>query len=94
MRSNNRERYGVPNRIRTKTLIISLSGLSGKLLILGGGRAGIDRMVAYTSGSKLYREEPDEDDRTKYRTECWLERVCMRNVFARMKSLSRSSLGI
>ena len=26
------------------------------------------------SGSKLYREEADESLRTKYRTECWLER--------------------
>lgn len=25
------------------------------------------------SGSKLYREEPDAHERTKYRTECWLE---------------------
>jgi DNA replication regulator DPB11 len=28
------------------------------------------------SGSKLYRDEPDERERSKYRTECWLER-CM-----------------
>lgn len=26
------------------------------------------------SGSKYYSEEVDEDDRAKYRTECWLER--------------------
>jgi len=30
--------------------------------------------VLYISGSKLYREEPDELERSKYRTECWLER--------------------
>lgn len=28
------------------------------------------------SGSKLYQDEPDEHERSKYRTECWLER-CM-----------------
>ena len=26
-----------------------------------------------SSGSALYRAEPDENERTKYRTECWLE---------------------
>jgi DNA replication regulator DPB11 len=26
------------------------------------------------SGSKLYREEPDDTLKSKYRTECWLER--------------------
>ncbi|KAM6504048.1 hypothetical protein JOM56_000991 [Amanita muscaria] len=31
-------------------------------------------IVRLVSGSKLYREELDEDERTKYRTECWLER--------------------
>ncbi|THH28236.1 hypothetical protein EUX98_g5958 [Antrodiella citrinella] len=33
-------------------------------------------IVRLVSGSKLYREEPDESLRGKYRTECWLER-CM-----------------
>jgi len=34
------------------------------------------RLLTYgfPSGSKLYREEADESLRTKYRTECWLER--------------------
>ncbi|KAF8628551.1 hypothetical protein AX15_003819 [Amanita polypyramis BW_CC] len=31
-------------------------------------------VVRLVSGSKLYREEPDEPQKTKYRTECWLER--------------------
>ncbi|KAF8337796.1 hypothetical protein F5887DRAFT_1137752 [Amanita rubescens] len=31
-------------------------------------------IVRLVSGSKLYREEPDELERSKYRTECWLER--------------------
>ncbi|KAI6108901.1 hypothetical protein EDD16DRAFT_1617183, partial [Pisolithus croceorrhizus] len=30
-------------------------------------------IVRLISGSKLYRDEPDEVERTKYRTECWLE---------------------
>jgi DNA replication regulator DPB11 len=30
--------------------------------------------LVYSTGSKLYREELDEVERTKYRTECWLER--------------------
>ncbi|KAF8834783.1 hypothetical protein BDN67DRAFT_959642 [Paxillus ammoniavirescens] len=39
-------------------------------------------IVRLISGSKLYRDEPDEYERSKYRTECWLEhsvfneRVC------------------
>ncbi|KII84392.1 hypothetical protein PLICRDRAFT_179634 [Plicaturopsis crispa FD-325 SS-3] len=33
-------------------------------------------VVRLVSGSKFYREEGDEDERRKYRTECWLER-CM-----------------
>ncbi|KAF8629979.1 hypothetical protein AX17_005544 [Amanita inopinata Kibby_2008] len=31
-------------------------------------------IVRLVSGSKIYREEPDEQQRRKYRTECWLER--------------------
>lgn len=30
-------------------------------------------IVRLISGSKLYRDEPDEVERKKYRTECWLE---------------------
>ncbi|KIK82227.1 hypothetical protein PAXRUDRAFT_832338 [Paxillus rubicundulus Ve08.2h10] len=30
-------------------------------------------IVRLISGSKLYRDEPDEYERSKYRTECWLE---------------------
>ncbi|KAI6099787.1 hypothetical protein F5141DRAFT_1143582 [Pisolithus sp. B1] len=46
----------------------------------GGGIVTDDDMsevgfiiVRLISGSKLYRDEPDEVERTKYRTECWLE---------------------
>ncbi|KAJ3556973.1 hypothetical protein NM688_g1730 [Phlebia brevispora] len=31
-------------------------------------------VVRLVSGSKLYRDESDEQERPKYRTECWLER--------------------
>ncbi|KAG5641864.1 hypothetical protein DXG03_004088 [Asterophora parasitica] len=47
-----------------------------------GGRMALDAddenvdfiIVRLVSGSKLYREEPEESQRLKYRTECWLER--------------------
>jgi DNA replication regulator DPB11 len=33
-------------------------------------------LIVIRSGSKIYRDEADEHERPKYRTECWLER-CM-----------------
>ena len=44
-----------------------------RLVHLTPGRI-LSLTYGFPSGSKLYREEADESLRTKYRTECWLER--------------------
>ena len=36
-------------------------------------------LIVSCSGSKLYREETEEQERAKYRTECWLERCLNEN---------------
>ncbi|KAH7928309.1 hypothetical protein BV22DRAFT_1083119 [Leucogyrophana mollusca] len=57
---------------------------SGGGVVLEDDAEDVDFIVArLISGSKLYRDEPDEYERAKYRTECWLEhsvfleRICL-----------------
>lgn len=40
------------------------------------GASDLHSHLVSCSGSKLYRDETDELEKSKYRTECWLER-CM-----------------
>jgi len=52
-------------------------------------------MTESTSGSKLYRDEPDPTERTKYRTECWLEHsVFLERICAPEGNVSFTPLGI
>ncbi|KAI6039915.1 hypothetical protein EDC04DRAFT_3003286 [Pisolithus marmoratus] len=68
----------------------------------GGGVVTDDDMaevnfiiVRLISGSKLYRDEPDEVERTKYRTECWLEHsVFFERICAIEENVSFTPLAI
>ena len=52
-------------------------------------------MTGFASGSKLYRDEPDLNERTKYRTECWLEHsVFLERICAPEDNVSFTPLGI
>ncbi|KAJ7576872.1 hypothetical protein C8J56DRAFT_1031650 [Mycena floridula] len=45
----------------------------GGMVVTGDQKTVDFIIVRLVTGSKLYREEYDEDEKSKYRTECWLE---------------------
>ncbi|KAG5636707.1 hypothetical protein H0H81_007103 [Sphagnurus paluster] len=48
---------------------------NGGKMVIGGDDERVDFIIVrLVSGSKIFRDEADESLRSKYRTECWLER--------------------